>query len=237
MIHSTGSATPIITGHDRACGKVLIVGIADETAQDLATPLARAGHTTQTFADASALLDSPLPEAPCCVLADIGIPAMQAGTVGALELIERLHHRGEPVPVVFLAGMADVGLCVRAIKAGAVDCLPRPVHAADVLQAIAQALHIDTERRSVARKRHAIARRFDTLTPRERQVMDGVVRGLMNKQIAWELEISEITVKLHRSSLMRKMDLRSVPDLVRASLSLVVPAIVPWATPALKHAA
>ena len=193
-------------------GKVLIVDTDDEARLQLRTLLRGEGYVAEMFTWAGALLDAALPEAPCCIIAEAQMPA-----IDGLELIERLKLRGDPIPVILVTDHADVPLTVRAIKAGAVDFLPRPFDDMDLLGAIEHALEIDMQRRSAARSRYAIGQRFDTLTPRERQVMGGVVRGLMNKQIAWELGISEITVKLHRSSMMRKLDLRSVPDLVRAS--------------------
>ena len=196
-------------------GRILIVDSDDEAQSRLCALLSGEGYAAETFAWAGALLDAPLPEAPCCVVASVG-----ASAADGLELIERLKSRGEPIPVIFVSDHADVRLSVRAIKAGAADFLLRPFDEIDLLNAVEHALETDVERRSTARRQRAVVQRFDTLTERERQVMEGVVRGLMNKQIAWELKISEITVKLHRSSLMRKMDLRSVPDLVRASLSL-----------------
>jgi FixJ family two-component response regulator len=197
---------------DTRPGTVLIVDTDDAASARLAALLRRHGHAAEVFAWAGALLDAALPEAPCCIVADVSSPA-----IDGLDLIERLKRRGEPIPVVFVTDHADVALSVRAIKAGAVDFLPRPCDDYDLLAAVEHALELDTPRRTAARRHRAIVQRFDALTRRERQVMEGVVRGLLNKQIAWELEISEITVKLHRSSLMRKMELRSVPDLVRAS--------------------
>lgn len=215
MIHPTSEPTRNPTDDSACRGKVLIVDTDGEARSQLRTLLRDEGYVAETFAWAGALLDAALPEAPCCIVADVRMP-----TIDGLELIDRLKRRGEPIPVIFVTDDADVPLSVRAIKAGAVDFLPRPYDEGDLLGAIEHALEIDAERRSAVQRCRAVAQRFDTLTPRERQVMEGVVRGLMNKQIAWELAISEITVKLHRSSLMRKMGLRSVPDLVRASMSL-----------------
>lgn len=200
---------------DTRPGKVLIVDADGDTRSHLRDMLRAGGYVAETFAWAGALLDAPLPEAPCCIVAEVRLPQ-----IDGLELIDQLKRRGEAIPVIFVTDDADVPLSVRAIKAGAVDFLPRPFDEHDMLGAIEHALELDTRRRCVAHGRRAMVERFDKVTPRERQVMDGVVRGLMNKQIAWELEISEITVKLHRSSLMRKLDLRSVPDLVRASQML-----------------
>lgn len=196
-------------------GRVLIVDDDPGVREALCSLLRVEGHAVTCFASAGALLDSTLPDTACCIVADMRMPG-----IDGLELLERLKQRGVPVPVVFLTGYADVPLSVRAMKAGAVDFLSKPCNEDDLLDAVDQALERDHARRADARQRQAVEQRFDTLTPRERQVMACVVRGLMNKQIAWELEISEITVKLHRSSLMRKMQLRSVPDLVRASQAL-----------------
>lgn len=202
-------------------GIVLVVGHGDTACSQLRALLREEGYPAQAFSWAEALLDAPLPEGPCCIIADVRTPIGQ-NAAGGFVLIERLKNRGEPIPVIFIADDADVPLSVRAIKAGAIDFLPRPFDEGDLLNAIEDALEFDTERRLIARHRRAMVQRYEALTLRERQVMDGVVRGLMNKQIAWELDISEITVKLHRSSLMRKMELRSVPDLVRASMSIDV---------------
>lgn len=196
-------------------GRILIVDADGEARSRLRTLLSGEGYAAETFAWSGALLDAPLPEAPSCIVVDVGSPAAEG-----LDLIERLKSRGEPLPVIFISDSADVTFSVRAMKAGAVDFLPRSFARQDLLSAVQCALELDTKRRSKAQLRRAVTQRFETLTPREQEVMDGVVRGLMNKQIAWELEISEITVKLHRSSMMRKMELRSVPDLVRASLWL-----------------
>jgi FixJ family two-component response regulator len=217
MIHVTSEAMHGCVEEATTRGRVLIVDADSEARSHLRSLLREEGYAVETFAWAGALLDQPLPEAPCCIVADVRMPS-----IDGLELIARLKSRSEPIPVVFVTDHAEVPLSVRAMKAGAVDFLPRPFDEGDLLGAIDYALEIDTERRSANRTRHALTQRFDRLTPRERQVMEGVVRGLMNKQIAWELEISEITVKLHRSSLMRKMELRSVADLVRASFSLSV---------------
>ncbi|MFT4056609.1 MAG: LuxR C-terminal-related transcriptional regulator [Novosphingobium sp.] len=196
-------------------GTVLVLDPVESLRSQTCTVLRSAGYRVDEYLRASDMLNGSLPGALCCIVASVGT-AKDHGP----SLIERLSERGEPLPVIFVSDRADVLLSVRSMKAGAVDFLPRPFAGHDLLDAVTLALQIDAQRRSVARVRQAVAERFDTLTRREQQVMDGVVRGLMNKQIAWELQISEITVKLHRSSLMRKMELRSVPDLVRASMSL-----------------
>lgn len=218
MIHPISKPTRRGDESSAFRGKVLIVEADGEARSQLRAMLSGKGYSPETFAWAGALLDASLPDSPCCIVADV-----RGAAIDGLELIERLKRRGEAIPVILVTDDASVPLSVRAIKAGAVDFLPRPFDDLDLLSAIEHALDIDAGRRSAAHRNRAIVQRFDKLTPRERQVMEGVVRGLMNKQIAWELQLSEITVKIHRSSLMRKMELQSVPDLVRASMTLCLP--------------
>jgi len=169
----------------------------------------------RTFGSAQDFLDAPLPEAPCCLVVDVRMPHM-----GGFECRDRLAERGVELPVIFLTGHGDIPMSVKAMKGGAVDFLTKPFRDQDMLDAVNAGLARAAERRSVAQESEGVRQRFATLTARERQVMEGVVRGLLNKQIAGELGIAEITVKLHRASLMRKMGLRTVPDLVRAAEAL-----------------
>jgi FixJ family two-component response regulator len=119
------------------------------------------------------------------------------------------------MPIVFMTGFGDIPMSVRAMKAGAVDFLTKPFRDQDILDAVGVAIEKDMARRREMAASDAVASLVDTLTPREREVMAAVVKGLMNKQIAYDLGISEITVKLHRGNVMRKMQVRSVADLVR----------------------
>ncbi|OAN66895.1 response regulator transcription factor [Sphingomonas sp. TDK1] len=169
----------------------------------------------RNYGSAQELLDAPLPETPCCLVVDVRMPHM-----GGFECRDRLVERGVDLPVIFLTGHGDIPMSVKAMKGGAVDFLTKPFRDQDLLDAVNTGLARAAERRSAYRDAAAMRERFATLTARERQVMEGVVRGLLNKQIAGELGIAEITVKLHRASLMRKMGLRTVPDLVRAAEGL-----------------
>jgi FixJ family two-component response regulator len=171
--------------------------------------------TVRTYGAAQDFLDATLPEAPCCLVVDVRMPHM-----GGFECRDRLAERGVDLPVIFLTGHGDIPMSVKAMKGGAVDFLTKPFRDQDMLDAVNAGLARAAERRSVAQESEGVRQRFATLTARERQVMEGVVRGLLNKQIAGELGIAEITVKLHRASLMRKMGLRTVPDLVRAAEAL-----------------
>ena len=147
---------------------------------------------------------------PGCILLDVRLPGMSG-----LDFQGQLEKSGIALPVVFMTGYGDIPMTVRAMKAGAVDFLAKPFKDQDVLDAVSSAVQRDTVRRQEAAQNQLVADLVQTLTPREREVMDAVVTGKMNKQIAFDLGISEVTVKLHRGNVMRKMDVRSLADLVR----------------------
>jgi len=169
------------------------------------------------FASAREFLSTQHPDAPACLVLDVRLP----GTSG-LELQRSLRERGVTLPTIFLTGYADVPMTVRAMKDGAVDFLIKPFRDQELLDSIQQAL----ERSRSERRREAelleLRQRFDSLTPREQQVMSGVVAGLPNKMVAAELGTSEATVKLHRGQVMQKMRVASLPDLVRIAERLAI---------------
>jgi FixJ family two-component response regulator len=140
--------------------------------------------------------------------------------MGGFEFSTKLAERDWRIPVVFMTGHGDIPMSVRAMKSGAVDFLPKPFREQDMIDAVHAAL--DHAKAFLAEQAHgaALLTRWEQLTPRERQVFDGVARGLLNKQIAGELGLSEITVKLHRASMLKKMGVRTVADLVRISEAL-----------------
>jgi FixJ family two-component response regulator len=148
--------------------------------------------------------------APGCVVVDLRMP----GETG-LDLQDRLISIGSKLPVIFLTAFADIPTSVRAMKAGATDFITKPFANHDLLEAVEHAIELDSRRRNTDAEFERVKSLAQTLTPREREVMAAVVSGLMNKQVAYELGISEMTVKLHRMSVMRKMQSRSLPDLVR----------------------
>jgi FixJ family two-component response regulator len=168
------------------------------------------GYAARLYESAGEFLESELPAIPCCLLLDVRLP----GTNG-LDLQDSLRQRGIEFPVILMTGYGDVQMSVRGMKAGALDFLTKPLRHQDVLDAIALAVARDRERRTAAQKIDAIRARIRALTPRERQVMGLVAAGRMNKQIAAELRLSQITVKMHRGSLMKKMGVRSVAELVK----------------------
>ncbi|MDX7951846.1 response regulator [Lichenihabitans sp. Uapishka_5] len=173
------------------------------------------GLRTRVHATAREALDVGLPDAAACVVCDVRMPQ-----VGGFEFQAALESQGSDVPVVFMTGHGDIPMSVRAMKAGAVDFLPKPFRDQDMLDAVNAALERWQGRRAAGAGAAVARERYGTLTRREREVMEGVVRGLLNKQIAAELGIAEITVKLHRSSLMRKLEVRRVPELVRIADAL-----------------
>ncbi|WP_419899521.1 response regulator transcription factor [Roseomonas sp. USHLN139] len=183
----------------------------------LDTLLRSVGHRTALYESALDLLEAPLPPLAGCLLMDVRLPRMSG-----LELQARLAERGEQLPVVFMTGYGDVPMSVKAMKAGAVDFLIKPFRDQDLLDAVDLALGRDRERRQAQAALSAARALHATLTPREAQVMTLVTAGLMNKQVAGELGLSEITVKLHRSSLMRKLGTRSLAELVRLAQRLGV---------------
>ena len=172
--------------------------------------LKKAGYDVATYGTAQQLLDRlPGHDAPACILLDVRIP----GLTGP-ELQERLGRLGSDLPIVFLTGCGDIPMSVRAIKAGAEDFLTKPVSSEDLLHAIEKALAHHEMLLGQRQKLDAMRDRIASLTPRERQVFELVVRGKINKQIAFELGTTERTVKAHRHSVMEKMQVQSLASLV-----------------------
>ncbi|WP_291992140.1 response regulator [Candidatus Accumulibacter sp. ACC003] len=170
--------------------------------------LAAAGFEARGYASSGDFLLQPLPERPGCLLLDVRMP----GPSG-LELQAALQHRGCALPVIFLTGYADVSSSVRALKAGAVDFLSKPVERKTLLEALHRAIDRDARQRRERDEAAQLRARFATLSGRERAVFDGVVAGRLNKQIADELAIGERTVKLLRSQLMAKLAASSAAEL------------------------
>jgi FixJ family two-component response regulator len=169
----------------------------------------------KAFTTASELLDSKLPDVPSCLVLDIRLP----GGSG-LEFQEVLAKSGIQIPIVFLTGHGDIPMSVKAMKAGAVDFLTKPFRDQDMLDAVTRALNQDRMRRVGEKALSDLRQRFETLTQREREVMALAASGLRNKQIAYQLQIEEITVKIHRGRAMKKMEARSLADLVSMAETL-----------------
>ena len=170
---------------------------------------------SRLFSSVAELLLHKFPDVPCCLVLDIRLPG-----VSGLDFQTQLANSKIHVPIIMMTGHGDIPMSVRAMKGGAVDFLTKPFRDQDILDAVAQAIERDRERRDSDTTHAELRERFETLTPREREIMELVTAGLMNKQVAGELGLSEITVKIHRGHLMSKMAVRSLADLVRAGEAL-----------------
>jgi FixJ family two-component response regulator len=195
---------------------VVLVSDDDVAMRESLTSLFRSvGLQVRVFGSAPEFLRSSLPNAPSCLVLDIRLP----GTSG-LDFQIELAESGIHIPIIFMTGHGDIPMSVQAMKAGAVDFLTKPFRHQEMLHAVTQALTADEKRRAEEKTVSDLRSLYDSLTPREREVLALVTAGLMNKLIAEELGVSEITVKVHRSHVMRKMRTRSLADLARIADTL-----------------
>lgn len=176
------------------------------------------GLDAVAFSSAQAFLDHPRSTGPACLVLDVRMPGL-----GGLDLQARLDEARHTLPIVFVTGHGSVPASVRAMKGGAVDFLQKPFNEDELIAAVQRALTLSRQAHSVATARAEIDRRLRTLTPREREVMALVVKGLLNKQIAGELGAAEKTVKVHRGRVMHKMQADSVADLVHMAERIGLP--------------
>lgn len=174
-----------------------------------------AGYTVESFRSAEEFMRRERPAVPNCLILDVNLP----GLFG-LELQQRMASKGCRMPIIFITAYGDVQMTVRAMKAGAVEFLTKPLSESRVLGAVEEALNISDAAMADELGRRELRECYEMLSLRERQVMACVVRGMLNKQIAGELDISEVTVKAHRGRMMRKMHAHSVPDLVNMAARL-----------------
>jgi FixJ family two-component response regulator len=177
------------------------------------------GLRTQTFGSAREFLETQRPDAPGCLVLDVRLPGMSG-----LDLQRELAKTNNPLPIIFITGHGDIPMTVQAMKAGAVEFLSKPFRDQHLLDAITQAIERDRLARKERREVAELRLRHESLTPREREVMTFVVKGLLNKQVGAELGMSETTVKLHRGQVMQKMRADSLADLVRIAERLRDPA-------------
>jgi FixJ family two-component response regulator len=168
------------------------------------------GLKVNLLTSGNAFLEAHIPDTPCCLVLDVRLPGMSG-----LKLQEELTKAEVNVPIVFLTAHADIHMAVTAMKAGAVDFLTKPFRNQDVLDAVYAALELDGTRRKKEQSSLTLRERFESLSPRERDVVKRVAAGELNKQIAAELGLSEVTVKVHRAKAMRKMHAKSLAELVR----------------------
>jgi FixJ family two-component response regulator len=200
---------------NKAHSTVFVVDDDRSVREGLVDLISSVGMNVEAFGSAQEFLRHKMPDTPACLVLDVRLP----GPSG-LELQRQLGHSEHPIPVIFITGHGDIPMSVRAIKDGAVEFLTKPFRDQDLLDAIHQALDSDRLAGEQRAKAAELRRRYESLTPREREVMQLVIRGLLNKQIASELGTSEVTIKMHRGQVMHKMRAESVVELLRMAESI-----------------
>jgi FixJ family two-component response regulator len=200
----------------------IVYVVDDDTGirETLSSLLRSVGLRMLGFASTAEFLAHARTDEPSCLVLDVRLPG-----VGGLEFQRQLNASGDPIPVIFITGHGDILMSVRAIKAGAVEFLPKPFRDQDLLDAIQFAIARDTARRQAQDRITALRARYETLSPRERQVMSMLLTGQLNKQIGAAIGASESTVKVHRMQVMRKMEASSLVELIRMADSLGIEAL------------
>ena len=205
-------------GHEPADVREPIVFIIDDDAsmrRALTNLFQSVGLEVEAFGSAPEMLQSKVPDVASCLVLDIRLPGLSG-----LDLQTELAGANIHIPIIFITGHGDIPMTVRAMKSGAVDFLTKPFRDQDLLDAVVKAIERDRNRREAEKTVANLQSMFETLTSREREVLELVASGLMNKQIAAELGLAEITVKIHRGHLMKKMGARSLADLIRMAETL-----------------
>jgi FixJ family two-component response regulator len=198
-------------------GEPIVFVIDDDrmVREGLRSVIRSVGLRVETYASAQEFLDAKRPDTPACLVLDVRMPGLSG-----LELQKKLGEADVQLPIIFVTGHGDIPMSVRAMKDGAHEFLTKPVRGQDLLDAVQKAIASDAEKRKERAELNGIRVRFESLTPREREVLQLVVAGLLNKQIADELGMSELTVKTHRAHVMEKTQADSLAHLVRMSEQL-----------------
>jgi FixJ family two-component response regulator len=195
---------------------IVIVIDDDEHVRTAVSDLLRSVRLkVNSFASVPDFLKWKMPDAPSCLVLDVRLPGLSG-----LDLQSELNKSGVEVPIVFMTAHADVPMSVRAMKGGAIDFLPKPFRDQDLLDAVQQGLEADRKRRATTNVREQLVIAYETLTPREKEIMALIAAGQMNKQIAGRLGVSVVTVKFHRGNIMRKLHARTIAELVRMADAL-----------------
>lgn len=215
--HASMNASPKKRQTDTTAPAPVVIVIDDETTirESLDSLFRSVGLRTLLLASPAELSADTIPDAPSCLVLDVRLPG-----ISGLDVPEQLARQGIALPIVFMTGHGDIPMSVRAMKGGAVDFLSKPFREQEMLDAVSAALERDTRRRAQSAALDDVRARYETLTTREREVMVHVSAGMMNKQVAGLLGLSEITVKVHRGNVMRKMGVRTLADLVRRAEAL-----------------
>jgi len=206
MVKGMPSGSPVPHGEDS------IVYVIDDdplTRGSLSSLFRSVGLSVKALSSATELLDNPFPSVPSCLVLDVRLPRLSG-----FDLQTELSRMGVKIPIIFITGHGDIPMSVRAMKAGAVDFLTKPFRDQEMLDAVIGALERDRKRRDEEQSDSDTRARFESLTPREREIMALVTAGLLNKQVGGRIGISEMTVKIHRGNVMRKMGTKSLADLV-----------------------
>lgn len=194
---------------------IYIVDDEESVIAALQNLLSSEGYQVSTFLSPSDFLSQTDYSTPSCLIVDLNMPGLDGFDV-SLHLTER----GYAIPTIFLTGYGTIPITVRAMKAGAFEFLTKPVMPDELLRVVSEALALSEKSAALSQEKRAITARFNSLTPREKELMQYVIRGLLNKQVAAEMGISEITAKVHKRRVMEKMEVRSVSELVRAAEKL-----------------
>jgi RNA polymerase sigma factor (sigma-70 family) len=219
LVHPDRSYSPetVTVGRAKATPIVFIVDDDADVCRALSDLIESVGLRTKTFGTAADLLKAGLPEEASCLILDVRLPGLSG-----LDFQSELARAKNNIPIIFITGHGDIPMTVKAMKAGALDFLTKPVREQDLLDAIRVALDRDRVQREDEKETLDLRTRFDALSPREKDVLALVTAGLMNKQVADELGVSEVTVKVHRHNLMKKLSAQSLANLVRMADSLRV---------------